>query len=122
MASPERACARECRPAATPAPITRRKAATLAAASRRHARAMLLASASLLAVGAAQAGDNAASSPAPATVSNEALLKKLDAMERRIKMLEGQLRQKKAAAPAAASDQRAAASARVIQPRSTPTG
>jgi len=75
---------------------------------------MLLATVSLLAVGAAQAGENAASPPAAAAVSNEALLKKLDAMERRIKMLEGQLRQKKA--PAAASDRRAAAAARPAGP------
>jgi len=65
--------------------------------------ATLLATTSLMAlgVGAARADDEAARH---AAVTNEALLKKLDAMERRIRTLEGQLKQAHAApaAPAAA--------------------
>jgi hypothetical protein len=70
-----------------------------------RAAATLLATTSLLALGAAAA--RAADDPAPANqaaaVSNEALLKKLDAMEKRIRMLEGQLRQANTAAPAPAA-------------------
>ena len=78
----------------------------MAIPSRRRA-AVLLATASLIAldVGAARAGDTTASPP-PAAASNEALLKKLEAMEQRIKSLEAQIRQQKKA-PAAASDRRA---------------
>lgn len=55
-------------------------------------------------VGAARAGDDAAAKPdAPADqTSNEALLKKLQTMEQRIKSLEGQIKQKGAATSAAA--------------------
>jgi hypothetical protein len=63
--------------------------------------ATLLATTSLLALGAAAA--RAADDPAPASqaaaASNEALLKKLEAMEKRIRMLEGQLRQGNPATP-----------------------
>jgi hypothetical protein len=76
---------------------------------RRAIARLLLATASLLAVTcAARAGDD----PAPAApASNEALLRKLDAMERRIRMLEGQLRQQKSTPPATAKRSNAAAAA-----------
>jgi hypothetical protein len=63
----------------------------------------LLATTSLLTVGAARA-DNAPPPSQAAATSNEALLKKLEAMEKRIRMLEGQLKQANApaASPAAA--------------------
>jgi len=68
--------------------------------------AALLATTSLLALGtgAARAGDEPAPArQANAAASNEALLRKLDAMEKRIRMLEGQLRQVNSAAPSPAS-------------------
>jgi hypothetical protein len=67
--------------------------------------AMLLATTSLLALGAgaACAGDEPAPAHPAAAASNEALLKKLDAMERRIRMLEGQLKQASTTAPAPAA-------------------
>ena len=61
----------------------------------------VLAAVSLLAIGAGSA--RAVEDPAPRPpASNEVLLKQLEAMERRIKMLEGQLKRKPAAKPAAA--------------------
>jgi hypothetical protein len=72
---------------------------------RLRGAALLLATASLLALGtgAARAGDEPPSSRPSEAVSNEALLKKLEAMERRIRMLEGQLKQASATAPAPAA-------------------
>src|ERR1041385_5296969 len=67
-----------------------------------HVVATLLATTSLLTLGAAaaRAADEPAHATQAAAVSNEALLKKLEAMEQRIRMLEGRLRQANSAAPA----------------------
>jgi hypothetical protein len=73
--------------------------------SPRRAAMMLIAALSMSAAnaGAASAAESNRSAPpaAVAPASNEALLKKLEAMERRIQQLEGQLKQKAASAPAA---------------------
>jgi hypothetical protein len=71
----------------------------------RRVAATLLATMSLLALGAgaARAGDDPAPARQAAAASNEALLAKLEAMEKRIRMLEGQLRQANAPAPSAAA-------------------
>src|SRR5438093_458713 len=59
---------------------------------------------------AASAGDDKSSPASVADKTNEELLKKLRAMEKRIEMLEGKLKQKEAA-PAAAGQPRPAAAA-----------
>jgi hypothetical protein len=73
----------------------------------RRSTMMLLAAASIAAANASAvfaAEPNASeSSAAVAAASNAALLKKLEAMEQRIRVLEGQLKQKAASAPAAAA-------------------
>src|SRR5215467_3809565 len=82
--------------------------ATIAQSLRRNAP--LLAAVSLLALGVGPAhalDDQTAKSQA----GNEALLKKLEAMERRIQMLEGQLKQKHTAAAPAGSTRPASAPA-----------
>jgi hypothetical protein len=73
----------------------------------RYALTTMIAATSILGVSsfagiAADASDESSSSPSVSKASNEALLNKLQAMERRIQMLEGQLKQKQesAAAPA----------------------
>src|SRR5262249_59434471 len=81
---------------------------TIAQSLRRNAP--LLAAVSLLALGVGPAhalDDQTAKSQA----GNEALLKKLEAMERRIQMLEGQLKQKHTAAAPAGSARPASAPA-----------
>src|SRR5262249_51109681 len=81
---------------------------TIAQSLRRNAP--LLAAVSLLALGVGPAhalDDQIAKSQA----GNEALLKKLEAMERRIQMLEGQLKQKHTAAAPAGSTRPASAPA-----------
>jgi len=96
----DRACARTRRPflsvtAADRPPGLNRSTATVAT---------LLAAVSLLAidVGSAQAAED---QPAKQQISNEALLKKLDAMEQRIKMLESELK-RRPPAPATAAPSR----------------
>jgi hypothetical protein len=65
---------------------------------------MLLATTSLLTLGVATArADEPAAAAQPAAVSNEVLLQKLEAMEKRIRMLEGQLRQANSIAPSRAT-------------------
>jgi hypothetical protein len=65
----------------------------------------------LLATGGPVAAEDTAAKAAPGQTSNEELLKKLELMEKRIQMLEGQLKQKQASAPAAAATTPAAAPA-----------
>jgi hypothetical protein len=57
---------------------------------------LAVAAATALSVGAAQAQQQEARREPDSAVSNEALLKKMEAMEQRIRMLEGQLKQKAA--------------------------
>src|SRR5258708_18953303 len=93
------------------------------ALSRRSRQtAALLATASMLALsyGSALANEQGGATP-DAKPSNELLLKKLEAMERRVKSLEGQLKQKQAAAstaaPQPANDTRPAAGANPAAPK-----
>src|SRR5205085_2953263 len=74
--------------------------------------ATLLATTSLLALGAgaARAGDAPAEAQ-QAAASNEVLLRKLEAMDKRIRMLEGQLRQANSPAPSPAATRAASAHA-----------
>ncbi len=98
---PPRVCRRIVpRPCACPPPQP-----DLSAVAWLRGAAMLLATTSAVALGAgaAHAGDGPAAAPQAEAASNAALLKKLDAMERRIRMLEGQLKQASTTAPAPAA-------------------
>jgi len=65
----------------------------------------------LLAAGGYAAAEDAAAKAAPAQAANDELLKKLELMEKRIQMLEGQLKQKQASATPAGAPAPAAAPA-----------
>ena len=94
-------------------------------AAWRRAGATLLAASSLLALGAgaAHALDDQPSAGQSAPATNEVLLKKLEAMERRIRTLEGQLRQKNAPAPTSVATAAAPAGpyAQAAAPANAPT-
>src|SRR5262249_18288770 len=68
-----------------------------------------------------RAADDTAEKPQPAQqASNEELLKKLDAMEKRIRMLEGQLKRKDASATPTATSPPASASPAGTSPTANP--
>ena len=79
-----------------------------------------VAATSLLLISAwpARGADEATEKPQPAQASNEELLKKLDAMEKRIRMLEGQLKRKEASASAPAGPPPASSPASAAAPAS----
>src|SRR5580704_16496861 len=89
--------------------------------ARRHVPAMLLATVATLCAGAGLAAENPSDAPPTAQPSNEELIRRLQAMEQRIKTLEGQLKQKSAPVMAATPPVSAAPGAKPVVPATAAT-